>query len=194
MTIAAPSNWRRCADPNVLRPRWSLTASLGLPAAVFVVALAWTLVVRLPFFRLDCLDDAGFVGVAHLWLRGVLPYVGVFDVKPPGLFALVAAAEMIFGPRLEALRAVAISSDAVTATALFFLARRFGEPRIGIFAAVLYPVLSLIAIGYDAISPLVALTTLGFLAGLSPLPIVRRAVLAGTRHGRCGSGQTDRRL
>ena len=78
-------------------------------------------------------------------------------------------------------------SDATTATALFFLARRFGDSRIGVFAAVLYPVLSLIAIGYDAYCPLAALTTLGFLAALSPLSLVLRATLTGLAIGAAGT-------
>ena len=166
--------------------RW-LESPLALASAVFVASLAWTLIVRLPLFRADSVDDASFVEIAHLWLRGVLPYAGVFDVKPPGLFALISAAEAVFGPRLEALRAVSISSDAVTATALFFLARRFGDMRVGVFAAILYPVLSLIVIGYDAYCPLAALTTLAFLAALSPLSLICRAVLAGLAIGAAGA-------
>jgi hypothetical protein len=160
---------------------------VALASTVFVAALAWTLVVRLPLLRAYGADDAGFVGIAHLWMRGVLPYADIFEVKPPGLFALVAAAETIFGPTLEALRAVSVLSDAVTATALFLLARRFGDPRIGVFAAILYPVLSLIAVGYDAYCPLAALTALAFLAALSPLSLVSRAALAGLAIGAAGA-------
>ena len=186
MTIAASRNPPR-ADYGVSFIRRRLGSPFALASAVFVASLAWTLIVRLPLFRADSADDAGFVEVAHLWMRGVLPYVGVFDVKPPGLFALVAAAETVFGPRLEALRAISISSDAVTATALFFLARRFGDTGVGVFAAILYPVLSLVAIGYDGYCPLAALTTLAFLAALSPLSLVRRAVLAGLAIGAAGA-------
>ena len=57
----------------------------------------------------------------------MLPYVGAFDIKPPGLFALVAVAESLLGPTLDTLRAVAIFCDAVTATNLLFLGRRFGS-------------------------------------------------------------------
>ena len=159
----------------------------ALASTVFVAALAWTFVVRLPLLGAYGADDAGFVGIAHLWMRGVLPYANVFEVKPPGLFALVAAAETIFGPTLEALRAVSVLSDAVTATALFLLARRFGDPRIGVFVAILYPVLSLIAVGYDAYCPLAALTALAFLAALSPLSLISRAVLAGLAIGAAGA-------
>ena len=187
MTIAVSQNPPSRAAWGVSFIRRRLESPLALAAAVFVASLAWTLLVRLPLFRAYGTDDAGYVEVAHLWMRGVLPYAGVFDVKPPGLFALLAAAETVFGPTLEALRAVAVFSDAVAATALFLLARRFGDPRIGLFAAVLYPVLSLIAIGYDAYCPLVALTALAFLAALSPLSLIRRAALAGLAIGAAGA-------
>jgi hypothetical protein len=186
MTIAASRNPPR-ADWGVSFVRRRLESPRVLASTVFVASLAWSLIIRLPLFRANSLDDAGFVGIAHLWLQGVLPYSGVFDLKPPGLFALVAAAETVFGPRLEALRAVSVSSDAVTATALFFLARRFGDTGAGVFAAILYPVLSVIAIGYDAYCPLAALTTLAFLAALSPLSPVRRAALAGLAIGAAGA-------
>jgi hypothetical protein len=159
------------------------TSTTALAATILVAALAWTWLVRLPLFRLDCLDDAGYVGLAHFWTRGVLPYARIFDFKPPGLFALVALAQSAFGPTLESLRAVSIASDALAATGLFFLARRFGRPAVGLFAAALYPILSEIAIGNDAYCPLAALTILAFLAALSPLSPLRRSVLAGLAIG-----------
>jgi hypothetical protein len=108
MTIAASRNPPR-ADWGVSFVRRWLETPRVLASTVFVASLAWTLIVRLPLFRAYAADEAGFVGIAHLWMRGMLPYAGVFDVKPPGLYVLVAAAETLFGPRLEALRAVAIS-------------------------------------------------------------------------------------
>lgn len=181
MTIAASHG----ASPrrDALFARATPTSTAALAATILVGALAWTWLVRLPLFRMDCLDDAGYVGLAHFWTRGVLPYARIFDFKPPGLFALVALAQSAFGPTLESLRAVAIASDALAATGLFFLARRFGRPAVGLFAAALYPILSEIAIGNDAYCPLAALTILAFLAALSPLSPLRRSVLAGLAIG-----------
>jgi len=177
-------------------PRFGVAAALGRsPAAgravrvlaAFGAALIWTFVLRLPLRRVDGPDDAFYIEVAHLWTRGALPYVGAFDIKPPGLFALVAVAESLLGPSLDTLRAVAIFCDAVTATNLFFLGRRFGSTSLGVFAATLYPFLSEVVSGNDAYPPLAALTTLAFLAALSPLPIVKRALLAGLAIGAAGA-------
>ncbi len=187
MTIAAHKN---------PAPRLGLAVALGQNraarravgvVAAFAAALIWTALLRLPVWRIDGPDDAFYVEVAHLWTRGVLPYVGAFDVKPPGLFALLAVAESWLGPDLDALRAVAVFCDAVAAAGLFFLGRRFGSTALGVFAATLYPFLSEVVAGNDAYPPLAALTTLAFLAALSPSPILRRAVLAGLAIGAAGA-------
>lgn len=156
--------------------------ALGVVAA-FAAALIWTAALRLPVWRIDGPDDAFYVEVAHLWTRGALPYVGAFDVKPPGLFALVALAQMWLGPSLDALRWVAVLCDAVAAAGLYFLGRRFGSTALGVFAATLYPFLSEAVAGNDAYPPLAALTTLAFLAALSPSHILKRALLAGLAVG-----------
>ncbi|HYA72356.1 MAG TPA: glycosyltransferase family 39 protein [Roseiarcus sp.] len=155
--------------------------------AVYAAALAWTLLVRVPLWRMDGPDDAFYVEVAHLWTRGVLPYVGAFDVKPPGFFAILAAAQTFMGVSLDSLRAVAVAFDALAATALFFLARRFGGAGLGLFAALLYPVLSGLVTSNDAYAPLAALTDLAFLAALSPQSLMKRAALTGLLIGAAGA-------
>ena len=158
-------------------------ASLAAPLAVFALALAWTLLVRLPLWRMDGLDDAFYVEVAHLWSQGDLPYAHAFDVKPPGFFAILAVAQTVFGPTLDSLRAVAVVSDGLAATGMFLLGRRFGVPAVGVFAAILYPVLSEVVTSNDAYCPLAALTIFAFLAGLSRAPLLRKAALAGVLIG-----------
>jgi hypothetical protein len=161
----------------------SRTRALPLPAVVFVLALLWTLACRLPFYRFENGDDAVFVEIADLWRRGVLPYVGVFDVKPPGLFAAIGLSELVFGPTMVAIKALGILGDATTATSLFLLARRFDSPKVGVFAAALFAPLNLVVVTYDASGPLTALTSLAFLAALSDLSPLRRAALAGLAVG-----------
>ena len=150
--------------------------------AVYGIALAWTLVVQLPLLHLDRIDEVFYAEVARLWTRGVVPYAGAFDVKPPGFFALVAASQSVFGPSPASVRAVAIALDAVTATALFFLGRSLA-PRVGLFAAIAYPPLSELVCFNDFYSALAASTTLAFLAALSPLRLAGRAALTGLAVG-----------
>jgi hypothetical protein len=156
-----------------------VTSPLVARLAIYGIALAWTLLVQLPLSHLDGIDEVFYIEVAHLWSKGVLPYAGAFDVKPPGFFALVAASQLVLGPSPASARAIAIAFDAVTATALFFLGRRFGAPRVGLFAAIVYPPLSELVAFNDCYSALGALTTLAVLAALSPLRLVGRAALTG---------------
>ena len=175
------------ARPAPPLARRRIESPVAAALAVYGAALAWTVVVRLPLWRMDGLDDAFYVEVAHLWTRGVLPYVGAFDVKPPGFFAILAGAEALLGPSLDALRAVAVAFDALAAAAMFFLGRRFGGARLGLFAAILYPILSELVTSNDAYCPLAALTILAFLAALSPLSLMKRAALAGLLIGAAGA-------
>lgn len=176
---------RAHASPAVDRLAGLSPAAAAL--AVYGAALVWTLVVRLPLWRMDGLDDAFYAEVAHLWTRGVVPYAGAYDVKPPGFFAILAAAQTLVGPGLDSLRAVAVAFDAVTAAALYALGRRLGAPAVGLFAAILFPILSETVTSNDAYCPLAALTTLAFLAALSPMSLARRAALSGLLIGAAGA-------
>jgi hypothetical protein len=102
--------------------------------AILALALIWTAALRAPLWRVDGPDDAFYAEVAHLWTLGALPYVGAFEVKPPGLFALLALAQSWLGPNLDALRTVAVCCDAVAAANLFLLGRRFGSTALGVYA------------------------------------------------------------
>jgi hypothetical protein len=166
---------------------WRIGAApFAAPLAVYAAALAWTFLVRLPLRRMDGLDDAFYVEVAHLWTQGHWPYAAAFDVKPPGFFAILAAAQSLFGPTLDSLRAVAVVFDALAATGMLFLGRRYASLAVGVFAAILYPVLSELVTSNDAYCPLAALTILAFLAALSRLSLLKRAALAGLLIGAAG--------
>src|SRR5579862_644700 len=149
------------ARPTSLTAPWGGARRAWL-ALVLVPALAlfWAALVRAPFLNVEGLDDSFYVEVGHLWAKGVPPYVGAYDVKPPGFFALVALAERVVGPSVLALRLVSILSDAVTAAALYGIGRRVGSLRLGLFAALLYPLLSLFVHGSEAYAPLEAATAL----------------------------------
>ncbi len=166
--------------------RFAVSPALAWVGVVFA-ALAWTALVRLPLWRMDGLDDAFYVEVARLWTRGLPPYLTVYDVKPPGFFALLAIAETALGPTLDALHALAVVCDAATAVALLMLGRRFGAPAVGVAAALVYPLLSELVTANDAYCPLAALTTFAFVAALSRRPLVARTLAAGLLIGAAGA-------
>ena len=121
------------------RFRVSVPAS---PLVALIAAAAWTTLVRLPLLQRHGADDAFYTEVALLWRQGVLPYVGAFDIKPPGIFAVLAVAQALLKSNLAALNAVSIASDALTAGLVMILGRRYGQPIVGVAAAAMYPILS----------------------------------------------------
>ncbi len=182
------SPYTPAAAPELASPprRFAVSPALAW-AGIVIAAVAWTALVRLPLWRMDGLDDAFYVEVARLWTRGLPPYLTVYDVKPPGFFALLALAETALGPTLDALRALAVVCDAATAVALLMLGRRFGAPAVGVAAALVYPLLSELVTANDAYCPLAALTTFAFVAALSRRPLVERALVAGLLIGAAGA-------
>jgi len=152
-------------------------------AIAFAIVLAWCALVRLPYLNFNTPDGGFFTEVALLWRQGQLPYVGAFDIKPPGFFAVLALSQSMFGPGAAALHAVGTVSDAATIALMLHLARRHGAPGVGVYAALLFPWFSQVVIGDDSYSFLIAVTTAAMAIGLSDLPMPRRAALAGLAIG-----------
>jgi hypothetical protein len=95
-------------------------------AALFVAVLAVAVVVfrgRAWFFPYGDASTGLYLHIAAALLDGHLPYTSAWDYRPPGLFALYAAALALFGPRLawNVLTSLALGA---TALAVGLLARR----------------------------------------------------------------------
>jgi len=109
---------------------------------IFLMALAWAALVRAPFFDLASGDDVFFAQIADQWLHGRLPYVGAFDVKPPGVFIALLGPVFLGGNNPLVLHAVSILGDAAAMLGLYRLAILMGDRRIGLWACALYPAFS----------------------------------------------------
>ena len=82
-----------------------LVRSVGWPivfAAVLLTTGLWSLEPNTAY-RLSW-DEATFILVASSVLDGQLPYVGLFDIKPPGIFFALAGVMSLFGENLLAVR------------------------------------------------------------------------------------------
>ncbi|CAL4866106.1 hypothetical protein MMA231_00344 [Asticcacaulis sp. MM231] len=115
-----------------------------------VLCLVWTCLVRLPFAHVIHDDEAFYSVVASRWLEGELPYSASFDIKPPGLFAIFAVAQMLFGSSLVTIKGVEIVFTAWGAYSLHRLMRRHGSPEASVLIGVLYPVFSLFFVGVSS--------------------------------------------
>jgi len=119
-----------------------------LCAAVLLVA--WTCVVRLPFVHVIHDDEAFYSTVAARWLRGEWPYVSSFDIKAPGLFALFAAVQTLFGTSLATIKGLELVFTVLGAFGLYRLLRHRAGLRAAAYAAGLYPVYSLVLLGVSS--------------------------------------------
>jgi 4-amino-4-deoxy-L-arabinose transferase-like glycosyltransferase len=70
-------------------------------------------------------DESTFILMAADLLRGHLPYLGLFDNKPPGLFFALAGAFSIFGENLMTVRLFGEFCVFATCVATFEIARRW---------------------------------------------------------------------
>jgi 4-amino-4-deoxy-L-arabinose transferase-like glycosyltransferase len=115
----------------------------------------WTAALRLPFAGNVGEDEIFFALAAQRWLGGLLPYVSSFDVKPPGIFAVFAAVQAVFGTSIGVIKGLEVGCVAISAFGLYLLGTRHLSGRPGWFAAAVYPVCSLALSGVNAPTELV---------------------------------------
>lgn len=146
---------RGAAPDTGAAARWSERAlAVALP---LLLILAWTAAVRLPFAVQTDKDEFFFSVIASEWLRGGLPYVAAFDIKPPGIFLIYAAVQAAFGASLAVIKGMEIVAVALAGWGLYGLVRRNGSQRAALWAAILLPVYSLTLGGAIAVSMLLLL-------------------------------------
>ena len=157
------------------RERLSLSGRRPAIAVAAIVVLA--VLIRAPFSGNAGSDEAYYLVIGRQWLHGLPPYAGSYDVKPPLLFLLMAAAEAVFGPSLWAAKALTAACVAITASGLYLLGRRFSGELSGLAAAALYILASLTLGGTFSPAELLMapFTTLGMVTGLLALTSAIRA-------------------
>ncbi len=107
--------------------------------SVFVGLAAFTALIRLPFWPVAVIDwdESTFTLVGQSILDGQLPYVHLWDVKPPLLFAFFAAAIALFGHTIEGIRIAGSLCVAVTAAMTWAIASDLWNRAAGWLAALL---------------------------------------------------------
>ncbi len=96
-------------------------------ALVFALAVCGTQIENLDTEWLN-LDEHTFVLMAGHVLDGNLPGVGLFDMKPPGLYYMLAGAFALFGETLRVARLFGDLSVLMLCVATFAVARRWAGP------------------------------------------------------------------
>ncbi len=161
------------------------TSGLCRPFAVMAGFAVLTVLVRLPFLSDVGADEAFYLVIGRQWLDGMPPYAHSFDVKPPLLFALMAAAEAVFGPSLIAAKALTMAAVSASACALYLFGRRFVGELSGIAAAFFYIVASLTLAGTVSPAELIRapFIAFGMLAGFAAIARPRPSLLLAAGAG-----------
>lgn len=92
--------------------------------------------VRWPHFFRDVIewDESTFILMGQSLRDGHLPYVALWDNKPPLCFVPFALAILVFGKSIAAIRAVGLLCVAAAACLTSFVGERFGGRRVGLVA------------------------------------------------------------
>lgn len=120
------------------RPPWPLIGVL-----VFGLLVGWPSLTY-PFGR----DQGMFAYVADVWLNGGLPYRDAWDIKPPGVFMLYAAAQTFFGRDMAAIRVLDLLSTLLTAGLIYRLVASERGTRPAMVAAAAFPCLYYFTFGF----------------------------------------------
>ncbi len=129
--VRAPFSFSASSGRAAWQPRW-IDALLILSGAALV--LRWGLIGD----PLAGYDEQFYLLVGQRWLDGALPYVDIWDRKPPGLFALYAVAAAMGGGGVLAYQLLAAGFAAATALVIAAIVARHEARWVGIGCGFLY--------------------------------------------------------
>jgi len=110
------------------------------------IALGAALLSRAPFAFADrpYHDEPVYAFVGASWLNGILPYRDLWDINPPGLFALYALVQSMGAAPFASIWILALAAACASVLGLCALGKAwFGDLRIGAIAGVLFAWFSL---------------------------------------------------
>ena len=105
-------------------------------AAVFLMFLGGSFLIRLPFFFRDYVDrdESTFILMAQSLIDGHLPYTQLWDLKPPLLFFIFALPIWLFGKSLVAIRVAGLLAVSGIVYSTYALGRETGGRAVGLGA------------------------------------------------------------
>jgi MFS family permease len=104
---------------------------------IFALTLAFVVACRIRLLEVPLDRDEGeYAYAGQQWLRGVPPFASLYHVKLPGIHAVYALVEWLFGETLRGIRLGLLLVNLGTLALVFALARRlFGPLAAGVAAA-----------------------------------------------------------
>jgi hypothetical protein len=107
----------------------------------FLAIVALILLISLPVLTYPLGRDQGeFATIGRGLLNGRVPYVDLWNPKPPAVFYVYAAAMAVFGQTAPALRAIDLIVAPFILGSIFWLGTRVHSRRVGLWATLLFGV------------------------------------------------------
>ncbi|MGH2602653.1 MAG: ArnT family glycosyltransferase, partial [Dehalococcoidia bacterium] len=155
--------------------------AFALPAALLrthwpaLLAAAATIILGIPTLNYPYgPDQALFAYIGEHLLRGDGLYVDVWDVKPPGIFWIYAAIDLLPGAPFRVLRGVDLLYTAASVVAIYTLATLYWDRLAGAVAGGLYGAVYIVATGYWHSAQPDSFMVLPLVLGLIAYEIARR--------------------
>jgi 4-amino-4-deoxy-L-arabinose transferase-like glycosyltransferase len=127
----APLTWPSASKSLDAERNWQIGLGLLFAAAILIRARYF----GNPFMEVD---EQFYLLVGDRLLHGSVPYVDIWDRKPPGLFLLYAAIRLLGGDGIVQYQIVAAIFAAGTAVMIALIARRISTPGTALVAALAY--------------------------------------------------------
>lgn len=121
---------------------------------IFISFLALALTLRFPSFFQSIIDwdESLYILIGRSLKEGNLPYIEVWDHKPPGIYLLFALALIVFGNSIFAIRLLSCLAVALTSYFLYKAGTSFSKngEKIGLLSGIFYIIFSLTNGGLSA--------------------------------------------
>jgi hypothetical protein len=118
--------------------KWKVASKDRVLLALIIIV---TLVIALPTLTYPLGRDQGeFATIGRGILDGRVPYRDLWNPKPPAVFYVYSLAMTLLGRTSVALRAIDFFIVPVICWALYWLGKRISNNRVGLWAALLFPV------------------------------------------------------
>jgi hypothetical protein len=116
---------------------------------MFALLLVLALLTRFPFFFHDVInwDESTFILVGQSIVDGHLPYVTLYELKPPLLFVFFAVVILVGGKSILAIRLAGMMYVWLVACFTYTIGSRIFSTRVGNVAGTLYVVASAVIAG-----------------------------------------------
>ncbi len=83
-------------------------------------------------------DEGVYLYIGNQVTKGAVPYVDIFDHKPPGFYYTMAGLFSITSPSVEAARTLTLIINILSSFVLYLIGRRLGDKRIGLLAGIFF--------------------------------------------------------